>query len=379
MHIQCTKKLLNKLKKTPEPLVMEENPLFSWHANIITIDRRQIVVLTNDASRYTIVLPGLKAKDFANIDKLIIKAIRQVLESENISKDVINQYILRAGKTAFTKTKDRSMVAKLNNACDETWVLAPYLDMTQNVSPEVSKIISRKLVTNSDKEYTYPNKDLFAGLEGFIGRSIFSGSAIEIEVSLMLKNHEIWRRLVVPLNRTFKELHRIIQIAFNWVDNHLHEYYILDHTKPNVIEFNPNHPASLMEGYPPIVNLVCNEEAFHYPMDIKMRLENGINLSDYVPASKVMVYQYDLGDDWRHKIEVKNIIGDYDNYHPICLDGNGDAPPEDVGGEPGYDEFVEAIADPEHSEHDHLTEWVKYNFSYRPFDLPEINRRLEDA
>src|SRR5699024_3431199 len=154
---------------------------------------------------------------------------------------------------------------------------------------------------------------------------------------------------------------------------------ILDHTKPNVIEFNPNHPASLMEGYPPIVNLVCNEEAFHYPMDIKMRLENGINLSDYVPASKVMVYQYDLGDDWRHKIEVKNIIGDYDNYHPICLDGNGDAPPEDVGGEPGYDEFVEAIADPEHSEHDHLTEWVKYNFSYRPFDLPEINRRLEDA
>src|SRR5699024_4042890 len=176
-----------------------------------TMDRREIVVLTKDVSRYKIVIAGVKAKDFANIDKLIIKAIRQVLESENISKDVINQYILRAGKTAFTKTKDRSMVARLNNACDETWVLAPYLDMTQNVSPEVSKIISRKLVTNSDKEYTYPNKDLFAGLEGFIGRSIFSGSAIEIEVSLMLKNHEIWRRLVVPLNRTFKELHRIIQ------------------------------------------------------------------------------------------------------------------------------------------------------------------------
>jgi len=40
MLVQCTKKLLEKLKRRPDSVVMEASSLFSWHANMITIDLR---------------------------------------------------------------------------------------------------------------------------------------------------------------------------------------------------------------------------------------------------------------------------------------------------------------------------------------------------
>jgi hypothetical protein len=40
----------------------------------------------------------------------------------------------------------------------------------------------------------------------------------------------------------------------------------------------------------------------------------------------------------------------------ICLDGQRACPPEDCGGTRGYEDFLEAIASPEHEEHE--TIWV---------------------
>jgi hypothetical protein len=40
----------------------------------------------------------------------------------------------------------------------------------------------------------------------------------------------------------------------------------------------------------------------------------------------------------------------------------GKCPPEDVGGIPGYEAFLEAIADPAHSEHEEMKEWYGRNF-----------------
>ena len=59
MLIQCTRKLLDKLDVKPKEAV-EENSLFSWHANLIKLNRRNTVVLVNDKNRYVIVLTGLK-------------------------------------------------------------------------------------------------------------------------------------------------------------------------------------------------------------------------------------------------------------------------------------------------------------------------------
>ena len=53
---------------------------------------------------------------------------------------------------------------------------------------------------------------------------------------------------------------------------------------------------------------------------------------------------------------------------PMCLAGAGACPPEDVGGTPGYADFLQAISDPEHPEHDDMTAWIG-----RPFDPSAFN------
>lgn len=63
MLIQCTKKLLDELNIKPAS-ALEEEPLFSWHANLMMLSHRKTVVLVNDKNRYVVVLHGLKAKDF---------------------------------------------------------------------------------------------------------------------------------------------------------------------------------------------------------------------------------------------------------------------------------------------------------------------------
>ena len=50
MIINCTKKLQDELGIKPEKAEVFDS-LYSWHANIIKINRRKTMVLVNDASK----------------------------------------------------------------------------------------------------------------------------------------------------------------------------------------------------------------------------------------------------------------------------------------------------------------------------------------
>ncbi|WVX48042.1 hypothetical protein ROLI_011200 [Roseobacter fucihabitans] len=69
-------------------------------------------------------------------------------------------------------------------------------------------------------------------------------------------------------------------------------------------------------------------------------------------------YIYDFSDSWEHRLQIGAFTdakpGD---LYPRLTDISGRCPPEDVGGFPGYEEFLEAMADPKHPEHANLTEW----------------------
>jgi hypothetical protein len=59
-----------------------------------------------------------------------------------------------------------------------------------------------------------------------------------------------------------------------------------------------------------------------------------------------------------------------------CTAGKRACPPEDCGGVWGYADFVEAIADPEHKQHEELLEWVGGGFDPEAFDQAQANKAL---
>ena len=62
--------------------------------------------------------------------------------------------------------------------------------------------------------------------------------------------------------------------------------------------------------------------------------------------------------------------------YPLCLDGKRACPPEDCGGIYGYADFLEAIRDPKHEQHEEMLEWIGREFDPEEFDLKEVNDRL---
>jgi Plasmid pRiA4b ORF-3-like protein len=55
--------------------------------------------------------------------------------------------------------------------------------------------------------------------------------------------------------------------------------------------------------------------------------------------------------------------------YPRFIDGARRAPPEDVGGEPGFEHFLIVMADPSHPEHADIKRWYGANFD--PTDISE--------
>ena len=48
-----------------------------------------------------------------------------------------------------------------------------------------------------------------------------------------------------------------------------------------------------------------------------------------------------------------------------------------MGGAPGYTDFLEAILDPDHPEHQEMRAWCGEDFEPGHFDLSAVNERLE--
>jgi pRiA4b ORF-3-like protein len=92
---------------------------------------------------------------------------------------------------------------------------------------------------------------------------------------------------------------------------------------------------------------------------------------------KSLRYLCDFGDGWEHTIKVERIDAAVPGeLYPRLLEATGRCPPEDIGGPPGYAEFLEVIADPDHERHDELTEWYDADFDPNDVNVLPIQERL---
>jgi hypothetical protein len=160
----------------------------------------------------------------------------------------------------------------------------------------------------------------------------------QLKVTLQDIKPPIWRRIQVRGDITLLKLHKILQAAMEWEDYHLHQFIVGEtyYAIPS-----PEDP---------------------WPRETKN--ERRARLFQLAPAEKArFIYEYDFGDSWRHEIVVEKILNpEKIPEHPVCLGGRRSRPPEDCGGIGGYYDFVEAVSNPEHPEHDGMLDWAGGEF-----------------
>jgi hypothetical protein len=174
----------------------------------------------------------------------------------------------------------------------------------------------------------------------------------QLKITLRGAKPPIWRRVQVPSEFTLAQLHQVIQAAMGWYDGHLHEFDI-------------------------------NGQAYGQPMTeidfVDIKSENALCLNQFVPGEKYKFsYMYDMGDGWEHQILVEKVLPPApDVRYPVCIKGKRACPPEDCGGIWGYADFLDAIQDAKHPEHEEMLEWVGGEFDPEAFDLDHTNQRLQ--
>lgn len=178
-------------------------------------------------------------------------------------------------------------------------------------------------------------------------------SILQLHIELRGTKPKVWRRVLVPNTITLTKLHSVIQAAFGWNHTHMHEFIASDGER-----YGSSDPFDAMEG-------VTSGE--------KIQLMT-------VLRTATLNYVYDFGDYWEHRIKVeKTHAPDPQIQLPLCTGGANATPPDDCGGVPGYEEFVQAMADPNDSEHNHLAEWIGANtWDPTAFDSIEVNDRLAE-
>lgn len=72
-----------------------------------------------------------------------------------------------------------------------------------------------------------------------------------------------------------------------------------------------------------------------------------------------MDYLYDFGDYWQHSLTLEMIIEDLGLPFPACCSGELSCPPEDVGGLPGFYDFLKIMSKPRDPVRKELKKWVR--------------------
>lgn len=165
----------------------------------------------------------------------------------------------------------------------------------------------------------------------------------------------IWRRIQVPADYTFWDLHVAIQDAMGWQDYHLHVFRFYDpHTRDEVEIGIPDFEVARAED-------TC---LAGWEVPIKKHFAEPGDLS---------VYTYDFGDGWNHRITLEAVVRAVPRKrYPVCTDGQRACPPEDCGGPMGYQGLLEIMRDPDHERYEDMLEWLGGRFDPEVFNPTKV-------
>ncbi len=181
--------------------------------------------------------------------------------------------------------------------------------------------------------------------------------ALQFLVALTNTTPLVWRRIQVPGDYSFWDLHVAIQDAMGWQDYHLHEFTVV-HPESGALDRigipTPDVPDDRLcaAGWDVSIASYFNWQSLHQ-----------------VPPA---MYRYDFGDDWLHVVTFEDMTPRTRARYPRCLAGARACPPEDCGGVHGFAEFLQAVADPSDARHAELLRWAGGTYDPDAFDPKHV-------
>ena len=177
-----------------------------------------------------------------------------------------------------------------------------------------------------------------------------------------------WRLIEVPASYTFLDLHVIIQECMRWLDYHLFDFRFTSNGQKRQLDEHG-------DMYDDFSDWMTPEERKRQPVKSFSR---DVHLGEIFPRTRTAVYSYDYGDGWEIDVKVVKTIKHRDHDEPLVLDGDGAAPPEDVGGPAGYADFLRTINGEDGPERQYLLEWSEDQGYLDHFDLKDTQERVAD-
>lgn len=177
-------------------------------------------------------------------------------------------------------------------------------------------------------------------------------TGVRIKAVIAHVKPEVMRRIAVPLTIRLDRLHLTLQAAFGWTNSHLYAFHAGGMSWG---ELDPDFAEAMGDVR-------------------KTRLYDIVRDT----GVKTIRYTYDFGDNWEHVVKLeKRVENTLREGLPFLLEAKGRCPPEDVGGPPGYEQFLAALGDANHPEHDAMRRWIGEDYDPNAIDLKTLEANVD--
>lgn len=117
MKLQCTKKLLSKLKVeslndsvSPE----KHEAIKNWHCNLLQYGRKKALLMTNDETLFSFFVFDVRSEELRSIKHTLQDSAFKIMLSLGFEQKQIEYILVLLEEITITSTSDRSVTASMN-------------------------------------------------------------------------------------------------------------------------------------------------------------------------------------------------------------------------------------------------------------------------
>lgn len=177
IKLHVTKKLLAKLPVDDKGMLPghrkedyddKESPLSGWHANLVTIQRKNCVFMIHDETRFPVFIPDLFKTDFKGLDYFFDDCFMNTLLQCGATHEQLETASKYISLLRIDTETDRSVQGTMNRMIQETQHMIQYYGT--NVADILgyrvgANLADRPCRINKGKDFRWPRREMLALLD----------------------------------------------------------------------------------------------------------------------------------------------------------------------------------------------------------------------